>query len=401
MRAIPILIIYILIPALSQAQTRTTVANGNASNLLTWDCVCIPLPGQDLIIAHDIVLDVNWGYVSGSLTINAGASLIEDIPRGMAIGGGTLLNNGIFQLSNLWLFGTAVATNNGTFQNSQGALIQAQFTNTGIYTSVDSFASSGTITNTVSGTMTIDSFWNNGTFTNNGTLNTAPFLNTDTFINSGTINCDSLWSTGTFTNSGSIDILMDLWNIGSFTNNSGGWVDVGADYLNSNFGSAYFINNGDIRIGKDWLNIDTVNGSASGQFCIDSATSNLGAMIGSFDFCDKSGGAIDLNLGTIAGTITYCAKTCATSIDDKLDKDHITVFPNPASSELILDIALDNAKEVNILLFNNIGQLVYKAQESIKGHQTLIYDISDYPIGIYFLKVFTEEQVYIKPVVIQ
>ena len=35
-------------------------------------------------------------------------------------------------------------------------------------------------------------------------------------------------------------------------------------------------------------------------------TWNNGIMNGDFDFCDQSGGNIDLQEGTVASTITYC-----------------------------------------------------------------------------------------------
>ncbi len=80
---------------------------------MTWDCFCIPLPGASVTVAHDVVLNTDWATSSGSITINNGASLLQDIAgRDIQVSGGFITNNGTFDLRYLYLTSGTV-TNNG------------------------------------------------------------------------------------------------------------------------------------------------------------------------------------------------------------------------------------------------------------------------------------------------
>src|SRR5271157_4140244 len=83
----------------TQSQTVTSIANGNFLMPSTWDCGCVPSPGENIIIKHHVVLNTNWGFSSGSLTIDNGGALSKNASiRDFAMNGGTFTNNGYFYI---------------------------------------------------------------------------------------------------------------------------------------------------------------------------------------------------------------------------------------------------------------------------------------------------------------
>lgn len=115
--------------------TRTSIANGNASNPLTWDCTCIPFPGDSIIINHNIILDFDFGYSTGAMIINASGSLTgSTATRGFAtLGPGRFENHGTFDVARVVHLG-GTAHNTGIYSaDSLITSISAEggFTNTG------------------------------------------------------------------------------------------------------------------------------------------------------------------------------------------------------------------------------------------------------------------------------
>src|SRR5687767_1898229 len=114
----PILfIVFILCAGIVQSQnTRTSIADGLGTNPLVWDCTCIPFPNDSIIINHDIILNVDFGFTDGAVVINSGGSLTGDTPnRNFAFSGSAnFINNGIFDVARVGFFGGS-AYSGGTF----------------------------------------------------------------------------------------------------------------------------------------------------------------------------------------------------------------------------------------------------------------------------------------------
>jgi hypothetical protein len=120
------------IPKANTAQTATSIANGNWTNPLTWNCTCVPINGYNVTINHNVTLNTSMAFSSGGITVNNGASLIQDasLNRDLWINGGAFQNNGTTDFRNL-LFSEGMGTNAGnlnlvafscldTFNNSGG-----------------------------------------------------------------------------------------------------------------------------------------------------------------------------------------------------------------------------------------------------------------------------------------
>lgn len=83
------------------------------------------------------------------------------------------------------------------------------------------------------------------------------------------------------------------------------------------------------------------------------------------------------------GILSTLAKPCiTTSIEDLRTKD-ISIYPNPTSTQLIIDTE-QNINEVNILEITGRNVMIIK-------ENTKTINVVDLPSGIYFLKVFSED----------
>ena len=86
--------------------------------------------------------------------------------------------------------------------------------------------------------------------------------------------------------------------------------------------------------------------------------------------------------------------TSALGIKDNNDNNGTSIkigtnFPNPFSQSTTINISLENGADVNVMIYNLIGQLVYR-QNNLKlsvGRHALIISADNLPNGIYFYKV--------------
>lgn len=370
--------------------TRTSVMNGNATNPFTWDCTCIPLPGDVIIINHAVVLDNDFGYSSGSLTINSSGSLTGDVAtRSFALTGGSFSNSGTMTVGNFYHGG-------GTFSN------------TGTLTSLNAFISDGSAITTTTGTFNVNDtlYINSGATLNaNGTIYakttaTAGHLNNygtftgDDVLNSGVLGNTSgpgmdianLYTSGTVNNNSKIHCSLDVWNSEIFTN--GNLIVIDRNYWNGDTisGTATFTNNGTISIAMDLNNSETMDGS--GDYCVSGTSSNAGSVTGTLDVCDLSGTNFDNNFGTIAGTVTFCsAGSCSIGIAEYGLLEH-AVYPNPFNNVVNFDTKENGLYTLTVL--NSIGEVVFTTNFSGSRYNM---DASGFIPGVYFYRLKNGESV--------
>jgi hypothetical protein len=369
------------------AATRTSVANGNATNPLTWDCLCIPLPGDHVIINTNVTLDNDWLTSTGNFTINTGKTLTgNSATRNLLVNGGAFTNNGTITIANLYHSG-------GTFTNNGTINITHQFGNTTGVTSVNN--------NTMDVT---DSLYIDATFVNNNTLSSFGTAVTGSFSNNGSFTTGDFWNSGTVNNSGLPGMHMthdvyssgtvinathmivdnDLWNSENFTNND--YVEIGHTLYTGDSVqlTANFTNNGLVSIAFDMYSNQNVTGT--GDFCVAGTTANSGDITGTVDICDLTGGALDLNVGTVAGTVTFCSSSCAVGIVEE-DLKEVKVYPNPFSNRLTVNAeGYENAKFV---LQNILGQKIIS--QTINGKTDI--SVTDVESGVYFYSVISENKI--------
>lgn len=332
-----LLLLAFIIPLGSFSQTKTTTADGNFFNPLIWDCICLPANGDNLIINHDVVMNLDIYYTTGTITINAGGSLVEDATE-----------------RNFWADGTGTLTNHGTF-TTHAVLVSpgASLTNTGNMANIDSLWNQGTVTN--SGSATLFDFWNDqtGTFTNTGDLaNADSLLNQGTFTNNGTATVYDFGNDqmATFTNTVDLLITNNMNNQG-YGMNSGG-LEIGNDFSNCNTQTmdAMMINDGIFCVTNNFINCigDTLAGT--GDYYIGGSSSNLGVFDGTHTFHTPSG---TLGIpGTIEAGVTVTTGACDLSVQT-VDADKLRIYPNPTSSFVIV-----SENDVDYKVFDISGRLV-------------------------------------------
>ncbi len=371
--------------------TRTTIMNGNANNPFTWDCTCIPVPGDVIIINHALTLNVDFGYTSGSVTVNSGGSMTGDIPtRNFAYTGGAFTNNGIVNIGNFY-HGGGTFSNTGSFTigNAYAVDGSANTVNSGTFIVTDTLYVNTGATFTNSGTTNATFTVSAGTISSNGSFTGIDIYNSGMLNNNGGtgFSLDNIYSSGTVMNGAKMDLTYDLWNSENFTNVN--LIIVGRNLWNGDTlsGTGTFNNNGTISVGNDLANSITMNGT--GDYCVTNATSNSGAVNGTLDVCDQTGTNFDTNIGTIAGTVTFCsAGSCSIGIDEAMNNDAYKVFPNPFNDEFTIDMKTNGA--YRFILLNSFGQIVL--ENSFNGTQKQI-DLSSQAAGMYHYRIVGEDKV--------
>ena len=72
------------------------------------------------------------------------------------------------------------------------------------------------------------------------------------------------------------------------------------------------------------------------------------------------------------------------------DKEPITIYPNPADGELIIELA-DDAKEITpVTLFDSFGKTIIQSHFNT-GERTINMDTKELIFGMYFLRIETQQ----------
>lgn len=422
------LFLAVLISVNLSAITYTSAQNGNWTSPTTWNPMGVPTPGDVAIINHDVVLNTDFAYTTGTIIVNSSGSLTEDVSRNLWLNGvgagftnngsstinrilvsdGTASNAGILNVKILanysGFYNTATGTinnvdsmyNDGTYSNKGNFNVMTFFNNDSLYNSgtikglttvVDSMFNNGVFLNVAGALLQADSCTNNMTFTNDGIINFNQFTNSGIFINNNYLSFDDFtnYIAADFTNTDSLIGNQSMHNWGDFDNQNGGILNLGVSFLNSDLtnSDANFNNDGKVTMGDSFFNFDTITGGVTGNFTLQDSSVNYtnGYMIGDFDFCDLTPPVtpikIDYNLGSVDANITYCT---ATEVSKTLNVSVISIYPNPTTG--VLNIA--TSENVTVEIYNVIGKQLLSTQEKS-------INISVYDNGMYMFIIKNEE----------
>lgn len=111
-----------------------------------------------------------------------------------------------------------------------------------------------------------------------------------------------------------------------------------------------------------------------------------------------AGGEYDVTL-TVNGTasVTKTAYLNVVGVQDISDESGISVFPNPSNGELSLNLGTLSAENVNIKVYDELGNLV-KTSYNISSENEVHFDFTDLSSGIYLIKVEQGDESYIRKV---
>jgi hypothetical protein len=77
--------------------------------------------------------------------------------------------------------------------------------------------------------------------------------------------------------------------------------------------------------------------------------------------------------------------------------DNILLSPNPSNGSF--NLSNPDGKEIELVVYNSLGQLVYQKQSSKELNATI--NINDQAAGIYFVKLRSNGEEVIKKVVVE
>lgn len=320
----------------SFATVKTTNSNGSWFDPAIWSPFGVPLMEDSVIINHDVTVTGNYvDFGANWLIVNTNASIIGDT---------------IFSLhGNLKLYGSMdlniIAIGDGDSTLVYGEVYGRKYI-------------PGNPINHNYGAIYSDSLILGEVFDNYGTIDIAMYV-------SGGLS---------FTNhtGSALSVSLDA-TLGSVTTNELGAIMEFGSFITS----ANMTNNGDV-ICDSWSHGQGVVGGSTGRFCINNCFSNFSSIVGTVDICDATSTFCDLNLGTIAGTVTYCAMgACSNlSIAERSEKS-LSVYPNPVNDELGVNILINELFQIT----NLKGEIVLQG----KSEANQIINVVSLSPGMYFL----------------
>lgn len=300
--------------AVQAQQTITSIADGLITNPLVWDCFCVPLPGDTVIIQHDMVLNTDYGYSSGLVRIDPTGRLVEDLPRSVGINGsGRLEVFGHLELANLYNGPGTEVTNGGTLVCDVGWLIEGDATCNGSVYGLDSLLVNGQLQ--INDTLQANKVYVNTTGSMDGV---SPVLLFDDFLVLGVAEYfgGELVVDDDMLNMGDLELNNMTATIGDDFGNANEMAQSGTLVIDDDFYNADTtgmlnpdaVVNGAIQC-RDWYNAGNLSGF--GNFCVQDTTANSGSVNGTLDLCDLTPATsvpplIDYNTGTVALAVTFC-----------------------------------------------------------------------------------------------
>jgi hypothetical protein len=376
------------------AQQATSVANGSWSSPMTWDCLCVPTPGYDITINHEVSMSFSFGYTSGSLVINPSGKLIKDSPdRDLWVNGGVLTNNGTLEIRDLW-------TQSGDFSNGgnielRAFLSQVPFTNTGTFNNIDSIYITAKIINEGS-FLNVDSITIDNEFVNHGNLECDQITILGTLDNKNHVKINDLTNLGTIQNTGLIEIFNSGWNLGIIENEIAGKIEINNSFTNNAVSTtnAEITNHGFFEVSVDFSNMNKLKGGATGRYIVHQISYNSGIMEGEYDFCDltppPSPPFIDFNSGTIDPNITWCEYLSINPLEQVIPK----IYPIPANQYVTIE-------SETTMDYVTLMDLQGKTVAVISPNSTMqTMDISSLKAGIYFIKIKMHNTISVQKITI-
>lgn len=79
----------------------------------------------------------------------------------------------------------------------------------------------------------------------------------------------------------------------------------------------------------------------------------------------------------------------------------ISVFPNPTTEILNIDIKLPVLSEVKVIIYDALGRMILERASTLITEEKLVLDLKNTSAGVYFLKVKVEEEIIVERVVVE
>lgn len=328
----------IFIPAFTFAQNKTTISDGSWFDPAIWSPSGVPLMEDTVFINHDITVSGNYvDFGANWLIVNPTASIVGDTIFSLH---GNLKMNGLMDL-------TIIAVGDGDSTQVFG---------------------------TIQGRKYIPGNPNNFNYT--GQILSDSLILGDNFQNYSTIEVMTLVIGGPMMinrNGATIKVSGSAIFGGPTENEPNGLMDI-----NSLLTSENFLNNGLVYC-YDWTHAQSIVSGTTGKFCLENCFMNVSNISGTIDICDASpGGFCDVNMGTIAPTVTNCVSgPCPVIGLSEQSANVFSMIPNPANISFQIILPYPGM----VVIYNSIGKEVNRMH--IQNCETISLEgLSD---GVYFI----------------
>jgi hypothetical protein len=145
--------------------------------------------------------------------------------------------------------------------------------------------------------------------------------------------------------------------------------------------------------GPNYQSYNWFDGSSNQTLLVDSTSYGLGIIAYSVEVTAFNG---CFGGDTVIITIQSCA-----GVDEAEEGFQISFFPNPVHDVLTLNLVGELSEDVKVSVIDIIGQTTYKeiinAQSGERTHQI---NMSNYPVGVYYLNIQTKDRSYVHKLVV-
>lgn len=88
-------------------------------------------------------------------------------------------------------------------------------------------------------------------------------------------------------------------------------------------------------------------------------------------------------------------------VNEPIAEEMMSVYPNPANEELIIKADIAASDDMQLTVFNALGQMIYKQANDWPLSKTLGLNVSEWPAGVYYVSLVRGENTLTKTVLIQ
>lgn len=145
---------------------------------------------------------------------------------------------------------------------------------------------------------------------------------------------------------------------------------------------------------------DNIDGNLSGTFnLVDSTYHNIheGNRISPHGADINGDGKMDLIVGNHAGGFTIYLQSNISSVEEIAGNSQFTLYPNPAENIINISFTTPLKKSTELSIINNLGQTVKFSKINAQHSQI---DCSGLSVGLYFVKIRSENEHFIQKLII-
>ena len=88
-------------------------------------------------------------------------------------------------------------------------------------------------------------------------------------------------------------------------------------------------------------------------------------------------------------------------MNDPVEFTDITVYPNPTTGKVNIDMSLKKPGDVKVMVYNSVGQVVAKSSHKNFAAGVIDFDLSSIAKGIYNVCIITNDIVKTQRIVLQ